>query len=85
MRFQVQPLALFSELRIQHCRWCALDLALLWLWCRLSAAALILPLARELPYAAGVAIRWEKKPLCLHVLYEVCNGVMSKNSHTYLV
>ena len=30
------------------------DLALLWLWCRLAAIALIRPLAWEPPYAAGV-------------------------------
>ena len=32
-----------------------LDPALLWLWCRLVAAALIRPLAWEPPYAEGVA------------------------------
>ena len=37
------------------------DLALLWLWCRPAAAALIQPLAWERPYAAGVAIKREKK------------------------
>ena len=31
-----------------------LDLALLWLWHRLAVAALIGPLAWELPYAAGI-------------------------------
>ena len=31
------------------------DLVLLWLWCRLAAAAPILPLSWELPYAEGVA------------------------------
>ena len=37
---------------------------LLWLWCRLVAAALIQPLAWELPYAAGGALRRkeEKRP-----------------------
>ena len=30
---------------------------LLWLWCRLAAAALIRPLALELPYAARVALK----------------------------
>ena len=33
------------------------DLALLWLWRRLAAAAMIQPLARELPYATGVAVK----------------------------
>ena len=32
---------------------CVEDPALLWLWCRLAAAALIHPLAWELPYAAS--------------------------------
>ena len=31
------------------------DLALLWLWCRLGAVAMIQPLAWELTYAMGVA------------------------------
>ena len=35
--------------------------ALLWLWCRLTAAALIQPLVWELPYALGVAIKKKKK------------------------
>lgn len=34
----------------------------LWLWYRLAAAALICPLAWELPYAAGVALESKKKP-----------------------
>ena len=34
-----------------------LDLALLWLWCRPGAAAPIPPLAWELPYAAGTALK----------------------------
>ena len=37
------------------------DPALLWLWCRLIAAALIRPLAWELPYAAGVALERKKE------------------------
>ena len=32
-------------------------LVLLWLWCRLAAAALIRPLAWELPYASPAALR----------------------------
>ena len=30
---------------------------MLWLWCRLAAAAVIRPLAWELPYATGVALK----------------------------
>ena len=37
------------------------DLALLWLWCRLVATALIPPLAWEPPYATGVALKRQKK------------------------
>ena len=42
------------------CR-CSLDLVLLWLWYRSAAVALIRPLAWELPYAEGVAIKRKKK------------------------
>ena len=38
------------------CR-CGSDLALLWLWCRPTAVALIGPLAWEPPYATGVALK----------------------------
>ena len=41
---------------------CGSDLVWLWLWCRLAAAALIHPLAWELPYATGAALK-EKKSL----------------------
>ena len=34
---------------------------LLWLWYRLAVPALIRPLALELPFAAGVAIKRRKK------------------------
>jgi len=37
------------------------DPVLLWLWCRPEATALIRPLAWEPPYAAGVALKREKK------------------------
>ena len=42
-----------------RCR-CGLDLALLWLWRRPATAALIQPLAWELPYAAGVVLKRQK-------------------------
>ena len=35
----------------------SLDLALLWLWCRPAAAAPIRPLAWELQYAGGAALK----------------------------
>ena len=40
---------------------CGLDLALLWLWCRLGAIAQIRPLAWEPPYVEGVALESQKK------------------------
>ena len=40
---------------------CSSDLALLWLWCRLAAVALIRPLAWGPPYARGVALKRQKK------------------------
>ena len=38
-----------------------LDPELLWLWHRLAAASLIQSLARDLPYAAGAALKSKKK------------------------
>ena len=40
---------------------CSSDLALLWLWYRPAATALIQPLARERPYATGAALKRKKK------------------------
>ena len=40
---------------------CILEPMLLWLWCRLAAAALIQPLVWELPYAVGVALKNKNK------------------------
>ena len=42
------------------CR-CGFDLALLWLWYRPVATALIQPLAWESPYATGVALKNKKQ------------------------
>ena len=39
----------------------AKDLALLWLWCRPAAVALIRPLDWELPYATHVALKKQQK------------------------
>ena len=52
MRMQVQSLALLSGLRIWHC--CEL-------WHRPASVALTGPLARELPYAVGVALISKKE------------------------
>ena len=58
MRMRVRSLASLSRLRIRHCgvrR--SSDPAFLWLGCRLAATALIWPLACELPYATGAALK----------------------------
>ena len=39
------------------------DAALLWLWCRPAAIAWIRPLAWELPYVAGVALKSQKNKI----------------------
>ena len=65
MRIWVRSLASLSGLRIWHC--CGAghrrgsDPVLLWLWHRSAASALIQPLAQELPYAAGAALKSKKK------------------------
>ena len=63
-RLQVQSLASLSGLRIQGCgvgHRRSSDLALLWLWQRLAAVALIQPLAWEPPYVSGIALKKGKK------------------------
>ena len=55
------------------CR-CGSDLALLWLWCRLAAVALIPPLAWGLPYAEGVALKKRKKKKGSSASQNVLNG-----------
>ena len=42
-------------------RRCSSDPVLLWLWCRPAAVAPIRPLAWELPYATGVALKSKNK------------------------
>ena len=67
MRLRVSSLASLSGLRIRHCceLWCRCrrgsDLALLWLWCRPEATALIRPLAWESPNATGAALKRQNK------------------------
>ena len=65
------------------------DLALLWLWCRLAAAAPIRPLTWKPPYATGVAIKSKRErktnckqpqncgivPLSCLLLVEVVDGL----------
>ena len=52
-----------SVLSMSHgvsCR-CSSDPKLLWLWCRPVATARFQPIARELSYATGAALKWQKK------------------------
>ena len=46
-----------------------LDPELLWLWHRPAAVALIQSLARELPYATGVAIKRKRKKMEHNLLF----------------
>ena len=46
---------------------CGSDLALLCLWHKPAIAAWILPIAQEIPYAAGVALKKKKKCVCVCV------------------
>ena len=52
-----------------------LDPALLWLWWRPAAVALIRPLAWELPYATGAALKKEKKKKFSLTLPYSCKGL----------
>ena len=48
------------------CR-CGLDPEWLWLWCRPAAATLIRPLAWELTYAMGTALKRKKRTILRNV------------------
>ena len=63
LRIQRWPVGLGSSIAVScgvGCR-LVLDPALLWLWCRLAAAAPIGTLAWEPPYAVGVSLKKKKK------------------------
>ena len=51
-----------------------LDPAPLWLWCRRAAVALIQPLAWELPYAVGVALKNKNKKQKKKLILSPING-----------
>ena len=67
MRIQVQSLALLSGLEsgvAMICgivRRCGSNQVSLWLWYRPADVAPVLPLAWELPYATGAALKKKKK------------------------
>ena len=46
------------------------DPTLLWLWCRPAAVALIQPLAWELPYATGAALKSKNRKQSLILGYK---------------
>ena len=62
------------------------DLSLLWLWCRLAATAPIQPLAWELPYALGAALKSQKKKKIvipdwtLSFILQVLKSILSNSS-----
>ena len=58
-----------------------LDPALLWLWCRLTATALIQPLAWQPPYAAGGALKRQKSSGVW--LYNNVNTLDTTELHTW--
>ena len=86
---RVRSLASLSGLRSQRCceLWCisyrcVSDLALLWLWCRPAAVALVGPLAWESPNATDEALKKrEKKNFCLapslnYILHSLCHPAL---------
>ena len=85
MRLQVQSLALLSGLRCGVAVSCGVGHrhgsgpALLWLWPRLVATAPIRPLAREPPYAAGVAQKNSKKTKKKKDCWGSCRGALETN------
>ena len=54
------------------------------LWCRLTAAAPTQPLAWELPYAVGVALKKKKKKDIQIIEYRNGNDVLRAARSTYL-
>ena len=62
-------------------RRCSSVLAWLWLWCMLAAAAPIRPLAWELPYAAGMALKRKKKKKKRNGTH--VNSTLEFTHHTY--
>ena len=50
------------------------DLALLRLWCRTAAAAPVRPLAWEIPYAMGVALKRKREKVNIHLEWRLGSG-----------
>ena len=75
--------------RVQGCRelWCgrrrSSDPTLLWLWCRPAAVARILPLALELPYANGAALKRPRKKKKILLKPEVGKQEIPRKFHMW--
>ena len=59
---------------------CSSDLALLWLWRRLVAAALIQPLAWDRPHAMDLVLERQRKKRPIYILQE--NHFRAKDTQT---
>ena len=67
-------------------RKCGSDPTWLWLWLRLAAVAPIQPLARELPYAVGVALkRPKKKKMIKHFMTRHSPGLISTIRFCFII
>ena len=92
MRWRVQSLASISGLSVAMscgvgCRRSS-DPALLWLWCRPAATALVGPLAWESPYATGGSLKNQKNAppnFCLIQFLSRIGPASRAHSHVWLV
>ena len=91
MRLLVQSLALLSGLRIHHshelCCWLqtrCLDPMSLWLWYKPAAAALIRPLAWDLPYVTGSALKSKQTQQneTKQIMWPCCSKTLAAAHHT---
>ena len=66
-------------------RRCGLDPAWLWLWCRPAAAALIQPVAWELPHAVSEALKTKNKKQQLTEGTQFVFGLSSFPKNSYVI
>ena len=59
------------------------DLALLWLWHRLAAATLIQPLAWELPYASGMALKSKNSNKIIFYMVNLHSNSSARNTNDF--
>ena len=92
MKMWVQSLASLSGLNTQHYHelWCTHRCGsgpvLLWLWHRLVAAALILPLAWALPYATHASLKSKKTKILVAslILLKSMSKILLSATHSSL-